>query len=175
MAIIRLNTLISAPLQRCFDLSRSIDMHLASAASSDEQAIAGVTTGLIGAGQEVTWRARHFGIWLTLTSRITAFNPSRHFRDSMVRGPFRRFDHDHFFAHQGDATLMTDVFDFESPLGVAGRFVDWLILRRHMQAFLMARNETLRNVAQSDDWRRFLTPETGGIPSTPRAANVSGV
>lgn len=150
-------------------------MHLASAAPSGEQAIAGVTTGLIGAGQEVTWRARHFGIWLTLTSRITAFNPSRHFRDSMVRGPFRRFDHDHFFAPRGDATVMTDVFDFEAPLGFVGRLVDGLILRRHMEAFLTARNEVIRDVAQSDEWRRYLPPEPDDERVTvPRRAGSSG-
>lgn len=162
MAILRLTTIISAPIERCFDLSRSIDLHLASAAASGERAIAGVMTGLIGPGQEVTWWARHFGIGLELTSRITAFDPPRHFRDSMVRGPFRRFDHDHVFALQDGATLMTDVFDFESPWGVAGRLVDRLILKRHLQAFLLERNQIIKEVAETDAWRRFLLPLSPG-------------
>ena len=70
MPILRLTTHIAAPIDRCFDLSRSIDLHMASTAHTEERAIAGVTTGLIGPGGEVTWRARHFGVWQELTSRF---------------------------------------------------------------------------------------------------------
>ena len=41
-------------------------------ASSQERAVAGRMTGAIELGETVTWRARHFGYWWTLTSRITA-------------------------------------------------------------------------------------------------------
>jgi ligand-binding SRPBCC domain-containing protein len=82
-------TLIHAPLERCFDLSRSIDLHKVSTARTGEQAIAGVTSGLIGLGEEVSWRARHFGVWQQMTSRITAFDRPAYFQDTMVRGAFR--------------------------------------------------------------------------------------
>jgi len=54
MTRIVLLTSIAAPIERCFDLARSIDLHMASTNWSGERAIAGVTSGLIGAGQEVT-------------------------------------------------------------------------------------------------------------------------
>ena len=97
MPVLELTTLVAAPVERVFDLSRSIDLHTASTAATGERAVAGVTSGLIGPGEEVTWRARHFGVWQSLTSRIVIFDRPRHFRDSMVRGAFRRFDHDHRF------------------------------------------------------------------------------
>ncbi len=68
MTRIVLLTSIAAPIERCFDLARSIDLHMASTNWSGERAIAGVTTGLIGAWQEVTWQGRHFGFTLTHTS-----------------------------------------------------------------------------------------------------------
>lgn len=49
--------------ERLFDLSLSIDAHLGSMSDSDEQAVGGVASGQIGLGEEVTWRARHFGIY----------------------------------------------------------------------------------------------------------------
>lgn len=88
MARIDLTTIIHAPLERCFNLARSIDLHRLSMNGTEEEAIAGVTTGLISSGEEVTWRARHFGIVLTMTSKITGFEYPRHFRDEMVEGPF---------------------------------------------------------------------------------------
>lgn len=150
MPVIRLTTPIAAPPERVFDLARSIDLHAASMAEHGEVAIAGVTHGPIGAGEEVTWRARHFGIWFELTARIVRFEPPRHFRDSMVRGVFARFDHDHFFERTPDnATLMRDVFDYTSPLGPLGRLADALFLRRYMTALLVTRNRSLKQAAES--------------------------
>lgn len=52
---------VSGHGQRPPDLQVSIDAHKDSMARSREQAIAGVTSGLISLGEEVTWRAWHFG------------------------------------------------------------------------------------------------------------------
>ena len=107
MPLVQLETLIHAPIDRCFDLSRDIDLHIRSTEGTEEIAVAGVTTGLIGLGEEVTWEATHFGVRQKLTTGITAFSRPGHFRDSQVRGAFRRFDHDHYFiALDGGATLM---------------------------------------------------------------------
>ena len=58
-------------LEELFDLSLDIDAHVASMSESKERAVAGVTTGRIGLGETVTWRARHFGVWFTMTSEIS--------------------------------------------------------------------------------------------------------
>jgi ligand-binding SRPBCC domain-containing protein len=154
--VIDITTRIQSPIQRVFDLSRSVDLHTASTAHTHERAVAGVTAGLMGLGQEVTWRARHFGIWQNLTSRITAFEPPSHFRDSLVRGAFRRFDHDHFFSEHGDITLMRDVFDYDSPFGVLGRIADRLFLKRYMKQLLVSRNAVIKVAAETDEWRRYI-------------------
>jgi ligand-binding SRPBCC domain-containing protein len=156
MPVIDITTEINAPLERVFDLSRSVDLHAVSTAHTDERAVGGVTSGLMTLGQEVTWRARHFGIWMHLTSRITAFEPPVHFRDSLVRGAFRRFDHDHFFSERGGVTIIRDVFDFQSPLGILGRIVDFLLLTRYMKKFLVTRNAAIKAAAETNQWRRYL-------------------
>jgi len=156
MATIELETRIRAPIGRVFDLARSIDLHTASTSGTGERAVAGVTTGLIGAGEEVTWRARHFGIWQHLTSRITAFEPPVRFRDSMVRGAFRSMDHDHCFAFLEGVTVMTDRLDFTAPLGLLGRLAERTFLEGYLRRFLVGRNRILRLTAESGDWRRYL-------------------
>jgi ligand-binding SRPBCC domain-containing protein len=156
MAMIALTTLIHAPLERCFDLSRSIELHVVSTRRTGERAVGAVTSGLLGLGEEVTWSARHFGVRQMLTSRITAFDRPRHFRDSMVHGAFRRFDHDHFFATCREDTEMRDVFDFESPLEPLGRLADALVLERYLRHLLEKRNEEIKRVAESDVWRTML-------------------
>jgi ligand-binding SRPBCC domain-containing protein len=156
MPVIELTTLIAAPIERVFDLSRSIDLHADSASGSGERAVGGVTSGLIGFGEEVTWRARHFGIWQLLTVRITQFEQPVHFADVMVRGAFRRMEHHHHFGLAPDGTIMRDVFSFQSPLGILGRIANWLFLTRYMRFFLIERNRFLKAIAESDDWKRYF-------------------
>jgi ligand-binding SRPBCC domain-containing protein len=99
--IINLETRIAAPVSRCFLLALSIDLHVDSTAGTREQAVAGVTTGLIGEGESVTWRGRHFGLMLQHTSRITQYEPPAFFQDVMTAGVFKSFEHDHRFSGTG--------------------------------------------------------------------------
>jgi ligand-binding SRPBCC domain-containing protein len=152
-------TLIRAPIERCFDLARSVEVHLAGNIHYGEAAMAtaGVTSGLIGLGESVTWRAKHFGIWQKLTSKITAMDRATYFQDVMVQGVFRSMKHDHFFRSLlPGKTEMRDVFCFAAPLGILGRLAEIVVLRRYMQALLRERNEVIREIAESLEWRKYL-------------------
>jgi len=144
MPTIELITVINAPIEKCFDLARSIDLHLESTKQTGEQAIAGRTSGLIELGETVTWRAKHFGIWQTLTSKITEFDSPNFFADEMVKGAFKSFRHEHYFLSRHGQTLMKDIFVFESPAGIFGKLFNWLILTRHVTELLLKRNETIK-------------------------------
>ena len=147
MPTVRVATHVPAAPAVVFDLARNIDLHVTSMSRYRERAVAGVTSGVIGRGEEVTWRARHFLIPLTLTSRITRFDPPHSFRDSMVRGPFARFDHDHFFEARDGGTELIDVFDYELPFGVLGRIADAFV-RPRVRALLEARQAAIREAAE---------------------------
>ena len=142
-------TEIAAPIERVFDLARSIDVHQESQSRHRERAVAGRTSGLIEAGEVVTWEAVHFGIRQRLTSRIDAMTRPVHFRDSMVAGAFRSFVHDHHFEGIPGGTRMTDVFDYVAPLGVLGSLADRLFLKRHMRCLLEERNAVIKDLAES--------------------------
>lgn len=157
MPIIKLETRINAPIKRVFDLARCIDLHSQSLNHTNEKAIAGVTKGLINLGETVTWEAVHFGIKQNLTSIITVCESPNRFSDSMVSGAFARFDHDHFFEEINGLTLMKDIFDYDSPLGFLGNIADFLFLENYMKNLLILRNEAIKSVAETDDWKKFLT------------------
>lgn len=103
--------------EELFNLSRSIDAHKESMAQSREEAVAGVTTGLISLDEEVTWRAWHFGVPLRMTSRITEMDAPHYFVDEQVRGPFRSFRHVHEFSENAGGTVMVDRVEFAAPFG----------------------------------------------------------
>lgn len=151
MPIIRLETPINAPPERCFDLARDVGVHTASAARTRERAVAGVTSGLLGPGDTVTWEAVHVGVRQRLTARITRFERPVLFEDEMVRGAFRSFTHTHEFRSAGAGTLMVDTFRYESPLGLLGMLADKLFLERYMRRFLADRATFLKRVAEADE------------------------
>jgi ligand-binding SRPBCC domain-containing protein len=153
---IRLETWIDAPVERCFLLSLSVDLHTVSAHSSRERAIAGVTTGLINKGETVTFQGRHFGFNLNHTIRIEILRPYSHFRDVMISGRFKHFEHDHHFAAMNDGTRMRDEIRFSAPWGTLGRLATRMFLRRHVTAFLVERNAVLKQVSESEEWHKYL-------------------
>lgn len=135
-----METVVRAPPERVFDVSLDIDVHQASMRGSGERAVAGVTGGMIGLDELVTWRARHFGITWTMTSRITELERPRRFVDEQVRGPFARYRHEHEFVPCPEGTRMLDRVAFTAPLGPLGRLVDRVVLDRHLQGLIAARN-----------------------------------
>jgi ligand-binding SRPBCC domain-containing protein len=146
---LEIETMINAPRARCFDLARDLDLHLQSMQASGERAIAGRTSGLIGMGEEVTWEARHFGLNHQHCARITAFTRPEHFRDSMIRGRFKKFEHDHYFAERNGVTTMHDVIDFASPFGIVGQLVDVALLSRYLRALIVQRNRMIKQAAET--------------------------
>ena len=158
MPRIELEMLVAAPIERVFDLARSIDVHKESQSSHREIAVAGRTSGLIENGEVVTWEAVHFGVRQRLTSRIVAMTRPTHFRDAMVSGAFRRIEHDHFFeSRPGGGTLVRDVFDYEAPMGPLGRLADFLLLKRYMCRLLEDRNQVIKRFAER------MAQEAGGV------------
>ena len=144
MPTIRLETIIKGEIQTCFDLSRSIELHVESTKQTKERAIAGKKSGLLELGETVTWEATHFGIRQQLTSKITAFDSPTYFRDEQVKGIFKKFEHDHYFEQKEESILMIDVLYFESPLGFLGRLFNKLILTNYLKRFLIERNKLIK-------------------------------
>jgi hypothetical protein len=152
-------TQIDAPMERVFDLSRSVEVHLFANVHEGEQALAtgGVTTGLVGPGEHVTWRAKHFGLWHDLTSKATAVEPPTYFQVTMVKGIFRSMQADHLFRSlPSGATELRDIFTIAAPFPILGPITEALFLRRYMIALNRERNAVIKQLAESDDWQRYL-------------------
>jgi ligand-binding SRPBCC domain-containing protein len=156
MPQIELETVINSEIEICFDLSRNIDLHKISTASTKEKAIDGTTTGLINLNEFVTWQAIHFGISQKLTSKITQYNRAFHFRDEQLKGAFKYLIHDHNFQVIGNKVIMKDNFSFQSPFGYAGKLFDKLVLTNYLKKLLLKRNDIIKEYAETLKWRSVL-------------------
>lgn len=139
---------IEAPIERVFDVALSVDAHADSMTKYEEMAVAGTTNGLIQLGEDVTWRARHFGVWWTMTSRITELDRPNSFVDEQVSGPFARYRHEHRFTKVAGGTRMVDSVSFEAPFGPAGLLVERVLLKRYVRNLIEERNVYLKAEAE---------------------------
>jgi ligand-binding SRPBCC domain-containing protein len=156
MPTIELKTIINAPIERCFLLSLSVDLHQLSTQETNERAISGVTKGLMKLNDVVTWRAKHFGIYQNMTSKISAYEAPRYFVSEMVKGAFKKLHHQHIFEWTGNETIMTDIFYFKAPFGIFGELFSKFVLKDYMKGFLIKRNDTIKEVAETTKWKSVL-------------------
>lgn len=148
MGSIRLKTRIAAAQQVCFNLARSVEMHLASTARTGERVVSGKRGGLLELGESVTWEARHLGLKMRQSSMITRAEPPHVFVDESVSGPLRAMRHVHEFVRQPEGTLMVDTFDYRLPAGIFGRVADRLLVQRYLRRFLKERADFLKAEAE---------------------------
>ena len=150
MTTIDLSTHINASIELVFDLSRSIDFHMEAASQTGEKAIAGRTSGLISYGETVTWRGKHFGVFLKHSSKIVEYEPPLKFTDQMIEGHFQYFRHEHTFLSENGRTIMKDRLKYEMPFGIFGRLFDFLFLKNHLKTFIERRNTSIMNAAENN-------------------------
>jgi ligand-binding SRPBCC domain-containing protein len=153
MVTIRSMTMVRAPMERCFKLAVSIDLMMA---AGNCEAVAGVTSGLIGPGDTVTWEYRRSVRKGHHQSLIDVWHPYTYFREIMIDGPFKSYEHDHHFALMNDATRIRDEIRVSAPSGMLGRLRERFSLQRNLTKMLHQRNALLKQAAESDRWHEFL-------------------
>lgn len=156
MSLIELETQIHAPIERCFNLSLSPNLHIISAGKTNEKIIKGRTNGIFELGDEVTWQGKHFGILQDMTVKITELKFPEYFSDEMIKGNFKSMRHEHYFRFDGKNTIMNDIFKFQTPLGIFGKSFNKIFLKNYMRNFLVKRNKIIKEYAETDKWEKIL-------------------
>ncbi len=161
LTTIQQTTRIVAPLQRVFDLSRSIDLERSLIVSWGGTVLDGRKTGLINRDETVTWRLWQFGLPVRHQSLIAAMeSPEQfadwYFQDAMQSGIFERFWHDHYFTATGEGTVLRDEISFTVPWYLLGRIAERGWVRHRLEKLLSTRNTFIRELAESDGWKKFL-------------------
>lgn len=156
MPTIHLTTFIAAPANVVFDLSRHVGVHKESMRKFREEAVAGTRFGLIENEDTVTWRARHLFKNRLLRVKITEMQKKEQYTDVQLQGDFKMMKHEHHFKPCENGTIVIDIFHFESPYGMLGRWFNNLYLTRYLKRLLEQRNKTIKDIAESGRWKRLL-------------------
>ncbi len=156
MPTIHLTTFIAAPHNVVFDLSRHIGVHKESMTKHKEEAVAGTRFGLIEKDETVTWKARHLFKNRLMRVKISEMRKNEMFTDEQLQGDLKMMKHEHYFKPCDNGTLLIDLFHFESPFGMLGRWFNSLYLTRYMKRLLEQRNKTIKEFAESEKWKMLL-------------------
>ena len=156
MPTLHLTTFIAAPVQVVFDLARHIGVNKESMSTFKEEAVAGTRFGLIEKDETVTWKAKHFFKKRFLLVKITEMKKPEMFTDEQLQGDFKMMKHEHHFKPCENGTIVIDLFHFESPYGMLGRWFNTFYLTKYLKRLLEQRNKTIKEFAESDRWRKLL-------------------
>ena len=78
------------------------------------------------------------GRWV---ARIVDFEYGKCFRDVQVRGPFKRWEHLHWFEEKGATTLVRDIVQYEVGWGALGDAVNAMFVRRALEKMFEYRKQ----------------------------------
>lgn len=149
-------TVIHAPVERCFDLARSVDLRQEGMANAGEQPTSGTSSALLGLDDEVIWPVRYLGTSRNITLRVSRLEAPRFLQFRMVSGPFRLFEHDHLFVERGQGLVaMKDTLRFAAALPGLGMLAEQGF-KTYLLKFLSARNQLLLRAAESEEWEKYL-------------------
>ena|SRR5690606_8534298 len=157
MPTIHLTTCIAAPVERVFNLSRSLKMHKASMSNFNEELVNGPMNDLAELGNEITWKAKHLFKNRILKVKIVDLKKFEYFTDEQLMGDFKMMKHEHHFKPIENGVFMIDFFHFESPYGQVGKWFNQAYLLGYMRKLLTQRNELIKKYAESEKWRVILS------------------
>lgn len=147
MITIIVETEMNAPIERCFDLTRDLDIHCQTTAWTHERILEGPGR-LVELGDTITFEAVHFGLRRKLRGKIVAMDRPRQFKDEMLEGDFQLLTHIHEFERRDGMTIMRDTLIIVAPFGPIGWLAERLFLGEYMRRFLVRRNASLKETAE---------------------------
>jgi ligand-binding SRPBCC domain-containing protein len=94
-------------------------------------------------GAEIDYRLRLLGFPARWRSRISVWDPPRRFVDEQLRGPYRRWHHEHLFEPANEGTWVHDIVHYKVP---GGALVHSLLVKRDLERIFNFRAERLREI-----------------------------
>jgi uncharacterized protein len=91
------------------------------------------STDSLQAGTLIDYKLQLHGIPFRWQSLIGEWNPSTHFSDTQMRGPYKKWHHTHTFFEQDGGTLIRDHALYRLPFGVPGDTVAYFFVKKDLE------------------------------------------
>ena len=83
------------------------------------------------------------GIKMTWVTEITQVSELKYFVDEQRVGPYKMWHHQHFIEPVEGGVLMTDIVDYQPPLGFLGAIANQLVIKSQLNEIFSYRTKQL--------------------------------
>jgi hypothetical protein len=148
---------IEAPIERCFDLVRSVEVHEYTTEIIRGRAEGGRLEGLWQRGDRTLWSAVFFGCRFQLTMEASLVESPHFYNETLVKGLLRNFAHKYTLTTlESGLTVVRDELEVVSWLSLIVPPADKWLLYKRMQFIVRDRLVKIKLIAESSQWRDYL-------------------
>lgn len=142
------SVIINAPLERVFHFHD--DTNNLIKITPRYISVSFTTKGPQGLGQDIYLTVRHLGIIPTSWHvRITEYQPPHRMVDEQIKGPFASWKQIRIVEALSEGTKLTDVVEYELPLGWFGRLVNAIAVRKQIVGMFRYRQRRTKELIES--------------------------
>ncbi len=106
---------------------------------------------IMAKGTLIDYQLKIYKMPVKWKTEIIAWEPPYRFIDSQLKGPYRKWIHEHKFESVGDETKMTDTVEYAIPGGIFSPTINNLFVRRDIQKIFNFRESQLLTIFGSHD------------------------
>ena len=97
-------------------------------------------------GTIIDYQLKVYHLPFSWRTEITEWDPPHKFTDIQVRGPYRKWIHQHFFEKSGDGTMMKDLLQYAIPGGIFATWINSLLVRKDIESIFRFREKRFREI-----------------------------
>ena len=101
-------------------------------------------------GTVIDYNIKVMGIRVHWRTLITSYNPPTQFVDEQTKGPYLLWIHTHTFKIKDEGVEIHDCIEYSIPLGLLGRFVHFLWIKRKLDQIFDFRRRKIEEIFNSD-------------------------
>lgn len=139
-------TLVRAPIEEVFEFfSRAENLERITPSALGFRILTPLPIAM-RPGALIDYRLKLNGVPFRWRTEITHWEPPHRFVDVQLRGPYRKWIHEHRFESVPEGTMMTDNLEYELPFGPVGALAHRLFVRRKVAEIFRHRATVLDEV-----------------------------
>ena len=107
----------------------------------------------INKGSLIDYTIRILGFSVHWRTLITSYDPPHGFVDEQIKGPYVLWHHRHSFKKEnGGGTMIRDTVRYAVPLGIIGRFLNLIWIRKDLKDIFAYRRKFIANKFEEQNY-----------------------
>ena len=157
MPVIHLTTIVHAPVERVFNLSRHRGLYVQCMQWHPQKHSASKSLGLLEEGELLSWQAKIFGKNRLFRTKLSQMQPVGFLQQVMPQSNWIHICHQQHFKPLANGAVMIDEFSFQPAHPAWNNLFLRLLVTPRLRRLLERKNAIMKQVAESEEWKQYLS------------------